>query len=622
MTMDRDVDPSLQGNTSYFKESSPQDRSKPGYALDGFVESTKEGVLRNRLLLHAALIGGMTFGGQAWRSQAKAFFGANDTTSLQSKFEKEWWNMAELLGSSDDDVSMLLHNSVETLIDDNKVNNNKFSLETRQDREEWEQKVDALLGSYAPVEQTTLALKAKYSNMDEQRTREMLSEQATTLPVLGFCELYNQKMLLRSISETAEPRLELLRYFAEQQDRLDVARSLPEVLSFAKYMVSRFDRRIGSDAEITIDEALKDAPERIVSTSWPTYQAAWKVGLHLGVVIECGTTTPRNVELSAKSLVGLCLPSNTGSGLLTKALIVIASKVHNKVHKMYSMLSNNNNNNKPDNLAFMVSTTEMANQHAVMSNFKTYKSAFEHFERFVQHSCVSYSKETGKLVFDFDGMLGWLVSNVFGNLPSLKVEMNDLLVRYVDDDACAAALGVVKASVQQDELPHDMQAAIQAAVLARGVQRCLREFSQVVVVLCSSIAKVSKSALLWPFVSVLLEDDFLGGARAAHVLAVDTLLRHMVDPREFGFVNPAYKHINLSEATRTSWKVPKQKASTLSKYMSDFAKDHLAAQALYIVRCLLLVALLCFALLCFALLSHVCLTFNFVLCFVYYVAIQ
>ena len=251
--------------------------------------------------------------------------------------------------------------------------------------------------------------------------------------------------------------------------------------------------------------------------------------------------------------------------------------------------NNNYNNYNPDDVACKdeVTTTEMANQHAVMSNFKNFQSAFQHFERFVQHSCVSYSKETGKLVFDFDGMLGWLVSNVFNGLTSLKVEMDELLVRYVDDDACAAALGVVKASVQQDELPLDMQKAIQTAVLARGVQRCLREFSQVLVVLASSIAKVSKTALLWPFVSVLLEDDFLGGARAAHVLAIDTLLRHMVDPREFGFVNPAYKHVNLSEAKRSSLKTTKQKASTLSKYMSDFAKDHLAAQALYIVRCAL-----------------------------------
>ena len=616
MTMDRDVDPNLQGDTGYFRQSSPQDRSKPGYELDGFVESAKEGLLRQRLFLHAVLIGGLTFGGQVWRNQAKAFFGGRDMSSIPSKFEKEWRNMVSLLGSSDDDVSMLLHNSVEVLLA-NKDMPVKSKLETREDRREWEYSFDALLGSYAPVEQTCLPLKDKYSNMDEQRTREMLSEQADFPRVFGFCELYHTKLLLRSISETSDQRLELLRYFVEQQDKLNLARSLPEILSFAKYMVSRFDRRIGSDSELCVSDALKDAPERIVSTSWPVCKAAWKIGLHLGVVIECGTTTPRNVYLSEKSVVGLCLPSNTGNGLLTKVLIVIASKIHNKVYKMYSTHTH---------LALKddVTTTEMANQHAVMSNFKNFESAFQHFERFVQHSCVSYSKETGKLVFDFDGMLDWLVSNVFSNLSSLKVEMDELLVRYVDDDACAAALGVVKASVQQDELPLDMQTAIQTTVLARGVQRCLREFSQVLVVLASSIAKVSKTALLWPFVSVLLEDDFLGGARAAHVLAIDTLLRHMVDPREFGFVNPAYKHINLSEAKRSSLKTSRQKASTLSKYMSDFAKDHLAAQALYIVRLrslrLLPLVLLNFALLYCSTLVFVCLfaMFRYVSFFIYY----
>ena len=573
MTTDPDVDPSLQGNTTYFKESSPQDRSTHGYALDGFVETAKEGVLRKRLLLHAVLIGGMTFGGQTWRNKAKAFFGGHDMAGVQTKFEKEWQNLVSLLGSSDDDVSMLLHNSVETLIDDNKTDSTKLSLATRQDREAWEQRFDALVTDFAPTEETTRPLKAKYSNADEQRTREMLSEQATLLPVFGFCELYHRKLLLRSISETSDPSLELLRFFVEQGDKLDVARLLPDVLSFAKYMVSRFDRRIGSDSEITIGDALKDAPERIVSTAWPAYQAAWKVGLHLGVVIECGTTTPRNVELSTKSLVGLCLPSNTGSGLLTKALIVVASKVHNKVYKICG-----GNNTKE------VSTNDMASQHSVMPNFQSAQSAFDAFERFVQHSCVSYSCESGKMVFGFDNMLIWLKANVFGNLPSLKVDMDDLLVRYVDDDACAAALGVVKASVQQDEMPQDVQAAIRTAVLARGVQRCLREFSQVVVVLASSIAKVGKTVLLWPFVSVLLEDDFLGGARAAHVLAIDTLLRHMVDPREFGFINPAYKHINLSEATRKTLHASMQKASDLSQLMSDFAKDHLSAQALCVVR--------------------------------------
>jgi hypothetical protein len=574
MTMDRDVDPSLQGDTAYFKESSPQDRSTPGYALDGFVESTKESVLRKRLLLHAVLIGGMTFGGQPWRNKAKAFFGTHDMAGVQTKFEKEWQNLVSLLGSSDDDVSMLLHNSIETLIDDNKkMNNAKLSLATRSDREAWEQRFDALVADFAPTEETTRPLKAKYSNVDEQRTREMLSEQATLLPVFGFCELYHQKLLLRSVSETSDPSLELLRFFAEQGDKLDVARSLPDVLSFAKYMVSRFDRRIGSDSEITIGDALKDAPERIVSTAWPAYQAAWKIGLHLGVVIECGTTTPRNVELSTKSLVGLCLPSNTGSGLLTKALIVIASKIHNKVHKLCGVCNTKE-----------VSTNDMASQHSVMPNFQSARSAFDAFERFVQHSCVSYSSESGKMVFEFDNMLNWLKANVFGDLPSLKVEMDDLLVRYVDDDACAAALGVVKASVQQDEMPQDVQAAIRTAVLARGVQRCLREFSQVVVVLASSIANVGKTVLLWPFVSVLLEDDFLGGARAAHVLAIDTLLRHMVDPREFGFINPAYKHINLSDATRKALQTSTQKALDLSNHMSDFAKDHLSAQALCVVR--------------------------------------
>ena len=357
---DRDVDPRLQGNTNYFLESEPQDRSPPGYSLgfsdlgDLSVPSVSDSVRglsalacrAQRLMLHAALYLGAAFGGETWAAQMRACTHKEDVIPLDcdnlknffyARFRHDWARLKACLSvhASNDDVSMYLHAALTKLA----AVNWDQPFTTRQNRDKWE----AAAAQHTANLDLSRVQQARAECADDSQTCvasmldsgcRLISGYAVAQNVVpcdllfAHSEAFTTEALHQAVVHERS-RVPLLYAFFDDARELRAAHHLADVLDWTQELVSMFDRRITSDDanETKVSDVL---PKVHRTAAWKGFEQAWKQGLHLGVGIECGTVTPSKMPLSTDSAIGLCMPSSQDQGLLSKALITVLVRVHER----------------------------------------------------------------------------------------------------------------------------------------------------------------------------------------------------------------------------------------------------------------------------------------------------
>ena len=206
----KDVDENLSNDTNYHKKSAVSDNSKPNYFLPAVgvggegaagaadvaasVRDTPPSSCRaQRLLFHAVMMVGVTFGGQPWRDQVLAFSSSVLTDSTQipkffgDHFNADWARLKASLRKSGDDTELLVHSAVMELaqeaLDGSRARIfNFFTLRTRELRSAWEREfsqhvLQPLLGPDA-IDDSLKRLKATHHDENEQRVGQMLQERA------------------------------------------------------------------------------------------------------------------------------------------------------------------------------------------------------------------------------------------------------------------------------------------------------------------------------------------------------------------------------------------------------------------------------------------------------------
>jgi hypothetical protein len=298
-------------------------------------------------MLHAALYLGAALGGEQWAVQMRACTNKESVIPLDcsdlktffyGRFMHDWARLKACLGvhASNDDVSMYLHQALTKLA----AVNWDQSLATQKNRDKWEalaaQQMDGL--NLSSVQQ------ARAECADDSQTCVASMLQSGCQLISGYamaqnmvpCDLlfaHSESFTTEALHQAvvhARGRVPLLYAFFDDARELRAAHHLADVLDWTQELVSMFDRRITSDEanETKVSDVLSKVHHR--TAAWEGFEKAWKQGVHLGVGIECGTVTPSKMPLSADSAIGLCMPSAQDQGLLSKALITVLVRVHER----------------------------------------------------------------------------------------------------------------------------------------------------------------------------------------------------------------------------------------------------------------------------------------------------
>lgn len=512
---DRDVDPTLQGNTSLFLSSTPLDQSKPLYCLKKGTEGTSDlssassslrkvparACCTQRLLLHAALLIGATFGGPSWLTHAESFMHPTESSKtlftdlFKSRFILDADRLQTVLGLNAEDTELLVHAVLSNFVDNfSAVGDVPASahLSTKEARVEWEVAVSRKIVMPVMGDGCTShaleGLKKDCCDPNELRVTAMLVERnvddiSAQDRLLGAPLLfrYRQPFTRATFQFQCEMRREdfpLVHAFIMQPNDVAASHCLHHALEWMKLVTTKFDRRISENdaSAISIESVLNNGTTHW-HQAWQGFEEGWSFGLHLGKPILCGRTTPKEAALSVASSVSLCLPNGQNIGILPLALGTYLSASHNKV---VDLVETHFNKYGRTSAIQTVSSSDFTHMHGSFKQKSSYNAALDDFCRFVELECIQYENTTGKLQFDCERAERWLVDTYFAEIA--RVEFDIQYFKYFGGDLVSDAYLMLRRHVSQQPLPADLEVDIGRDIVTKaGAHDCIEKLDQVCV---------------------------------------------------------------------------------------------------------------------------------------------
>ncbi len=581
LTMDRDVDPALQGNTGFSRSSTPQDRSMPLYSLKKGTEgqvtlSNCAEPLRGisgrsccgmRLFVHAALCVGATFGGPEWTKSAAVFCEPveKDTLAFPSLFADRYlldWNRLKLIlgGMGADNVAILVHAALLKLGNLDLCMPLKYRtsmLSTRDARAVWEHALDEailtpLLGPDT-IDKELRALKASFDDENEHSVGLMLQERkldsydsgerARAAPTLfRFHEAFDMQRFEFAV-EGQKDAYPLLHAFLTKPRELRGAKLLQDSLQWMRLLTTYYNRRVTAEkaaSEVVIRDVLGTAGRGQLNWhhSWNQFQAAWRLELHLGVLIGCATT-PKNVQMGEESPLALCMPADHESGLLPKALAIMMTRFHNHFVDLAAEHVAARTGCPLDKVE-EISSKNFTHAHTLCSKKPSYDAAVEGLISWIQRYALRYTPQTGKLMYDLQGAERWLADEYFASCPKLKLELDSVV--YLGESATSDALRKLRQNVAQVPLPPELKASIGRTVTSQTIaQSLVEELEQALVIMVDSVVATAVRGDIQLWSVLMLEPGIFQNVCLQHVDALHSLLTSYVHVGEFPGVNDRYK---------------------------------------------------------------------------------
>jgi hypothetical protein len=497
----KDVDASLSDNTSYNQKSAVHDDSKPHYFLpaidnrdntNGVDGATSvrgippSSCRTQRLLLHAALVVGASFGDKAWRMCVRKFSSSviSDDSQLNAHFfdhfRGDWIKLKTCLRKSGDDTELLVHKAICALADEARDGSRSrifdfFVLPSRELRWAWEKDfsesiLDGLLGPDA-VDNSLTQLKKVFNHDDNDQKVSLIlqekplwsfskSDRINKAPALfRFRPAFSVDDFVSRIGD----KYKLLKMFMTEQEQLRSLRNLGDVLRWERLLTVHFNRRISSSdaAALTVARVLDTVGRDQLQwhRAWQGFQTAWASAWQFVAKYTC-TELPdmyKQVAMGPNATINLCLPAEEDAGICATALTTYLTTKHNEVVEH----TKNHLKARMHGLQFIAGQHEEEQISSQMfSHIHSVSFSMEKFMDFVQRHCLIYSQETGQLEYDFDAAERWLVDVEFATCPSVRLEMDR--IQYLDEELSSNARMVLRQSVAQVELSPDVITALTA----------------------------------------------------------------------------------------------------------------------------------------------------------------
>jgi len=587
----KDVDESLANDTNYNKKSSVQDNSKPNYFLPavevgdegnsgaGDVSTTVRGIPASscrtqRLLLHAALVAGATFGGQSWKNSVLRFAGSviSDPEQLQpffrAHYSSDWQRLKASLRKSGDDAELLVHSAILELVgeanDAAKVRIFDFhTLPTRELRAAWEKEFSAsvlepLLGPDA-IDVSLARLKAAHHDENELQVARMLEEkplwsfqQAERIQKAPALFRFRPAFSVDDFVSRIGDQYKLLKMFMTQQQELQSLRYLSDVLRWQRLLTVHFNRRISSSdaATLTIGQVLQTVGRDQLQwhRAWQGFQTAWALAWQFVSRHTC-TGLPamyKEVQMGPAATVNLCLPAEIDAGICATALTTYLTTKHNEVvEATQGHLKSRGRATRAEQAEEQISSQMFSHIHVASFNK-------DKFLEYVQRHCLIYSQQTGQLEYDFNAAERWLADVCFSTCPSVRLEMDR--ITYLDEQLSSDARTILRDQVPQVELPPDIASALATEFQNPTVAHSCIESLDLMLVFMQEVLragmgkKLGNTNLADHMKSMLVTDEDLFKSKALcndvkvkHVDALYNFLWSQVSEDEFAQVNAIYK---------------------------------------------------------------------------------
>ena len=256
-------------------------------------------------------------------------------------------------------------------------------------------------------------------------------------------------------------------------------------LTSAQYMhrVTRED----AVGKLKVNHALS-GHERDVrwQVAWRGFSTAWRLGLHMGVPIECGTVTPVGIAMSLEQALAYCVPTNEDQGLLAKALLTVLARYHNTLCALadahFECEKESPTLSRPQ-----VSSRDFLREHSVCAAFQDPSAAVSSLCVFVERHCLTYAETRGALHVNLAAAEDWVAREVVGRTcPSVKLEIRTM--RFASESNAADALLLVRSRVPQR--PLDAAMVLSAKRMDPAVaHEAARQLSRALVAMADTIAR-------------------------------------------------------------------------------------------------------------------------------------
>eukprot|EP00750_Incisomonas_marina_P010789 INCI16307.8.p1 GENE.INCI16307.8~~INCI16307.8.p1 ORF type:complete len:4556 (+),score=887.02 INCI16307.8:48-13670(+) len=598
----QDIDESLVGDTNYNKKSTVRDNSKPNYFLPAVgvggegsanaadvtasVRGTPPSSCRaQRLLLHATLMVGTTFGGTNWRRNVLTFCGSvlTDVEKMPqffgSHFNADWARLKTSLRKSGDDAELLVHSTIMELtreaLDASQTRIfDFFTLPSRELRVAWESEfseriLQPLLGPDA-IDTSLERLKAAHHDENEQQVGRMLQErplwsysQDERLRLAPALFRFRPAFSVEDFVARISDQFKLLKIFMTQQRELQSLRHLGDVLRWERLLTVHYNRRISSSdaATMTVARVLETVGRDQLQwhRAWQGFQNAWALAWQFVSQHTC-TELPamyKQVTMGPEATINLCLPAQEDAGICATALTTYLTTKHNEVVDATQAHLRARGRGPQDHQGQQSQPQEEQISSQMFSHIHAVSFNTEKFVEYVQRHCLIYSQQTGQLEYDFDAAERWLVDVYFATCPSVRLEMDR--ITYLDEQLSSDARAVLRAHVPQMELPPDIVTALAAEFHNPTVAHSCIEALDLVLVFMQEILRggmgkqLGNTNLANHMKSVLLTNDNLfksktlcSEVKVKHVDALYNFLWSQVSDDDFAQVQDAYK-VKLTE---------------------------------------------------------------------------
>ncbi|MDC0366871.1 ATP-binding protein [bacterium] len=415
------------------------------------------------------------------------------------------------------------------------------------------------------------AQKAKYDDDDERAVGEILVDLPSTCEVakwllqrpdtevkaglptgaglFPFRKRYAWQEFQHLVFANRE-KYPLLAEFVVTPRKMRAMHHLANVLTWMKMLLLRYNRRITAEEAATklqVQDVFDNMQEGSAhDVQWRKccdgFMSAWKEKLHLGVVIECGTITPANVEMTMDSPLGLCIASNEDQGLLPKALVTVLVRYHNNVRQAVQddLCRRLGDANVP--APREIDSDDVGGRDVVFKEHSGYDAARLAYEQQMLRRCVSHNARTGRIEYDLELANSILVDKFLSHCPTIKFVPDSLKITFMGTGTKRDALSALRHKIRQQPLPPDVVASLEKNVPTRQLAKgCLDDLDNALVIMLESIqnAEDAENANLWSV--LMLREHVFDNVKLKHVDALREWLARKITAGAFPTVLDMYK---------------------------------------------------------------------------------